>query len=549
MERLAQKRKVSAAAGLALGVALVYARVSTTKQGEEGTSLDSQASACIAHAEKLGYQVGRVTKEVYSGAELFDRPLLSRDRADIRAGVFQAVIVYAIDRLSRQIGHLAIISEECERADAKLIFVMEDLDNSPEGKLLQSVKAYVAEVEREKIKERTLRGKRARLLAGKIHNVGRELYGYRRDKERAVRVIHEPEARVVSQIFQWVALEAAGMQTVTKMLNRAGVPSPWASKGEGQSPWNAKTVRDILRNPNYKGETVVWRYQAVNKTTTLRPDNECIRLPKGVTPAIVTPEMWQRAQERLETNKGEARRNEVRPYLLRGHIVCAECGARMYPIPNGTRERPSRYYRCSMSIRYSSCRALSVPADLCEDWTWEEVKRFLRNPDLIAAETERLQSGGIEPQLIRDREVAQRALERQTRGVQRLVRRLREADDELAAIIERELLQAEREKQQILNTIAELDALIARQEQAAVNLRSLHEYCCDVEQALETFDFAGRRLALEALGAEVVGAGREWKLIANLPFYNVEPVTSCSARCQSRRSGGDVCVRRDEIRV
>src|SRR4051812_39730730 len=80
-------------------VALVYCRVSTQKQEDKGTSLDSQAAAGIAHAEKLGYQVGRVTKEAYSGAELFDRPLLTRDRADIRAGKFQAVIVYAMDRL------------------------------------------------------------------------------------------------------------------------------------------------------------------------------------------------------------------------------------------------------------------------------------------------------------------------------------------------------------------------------------------------------------------------------------------------------------------
>ena len=458
---------------------------------------------------------------------MFDRPKLSHDRADIRAGKFQAVIVYAIDRLSRKIGHLAIISEEVERAGAKLISVTEEVDQTAQGMLMQSVKAYVAEVEREKIKERTLRGKRARLHAGKIHNVGRELYGYRRDKERAVRVIYEPEARIVSQIFQWVALEAAGMQTVAKMLNRAGVPSPWASKGEGQSPWNAKTIRDILRNPNYKGETVVWRYQTVKKRQTFRPDDECIRLPAGVTPAIVTPEVWQRAQERLETNKGEARRNEVRPYLLRGHIVCAECGARMYPIPNGTRERPSRYYRCSMGIRYSSCRALSIPADLCEDWAWEEVKRFLRNPDLIAAEAKRLQADGIDPQLTRDREVAQRALEQQTRGAQRLVRRLREADDQLASIIERELLEVEREKQQNFNTIAEFEALIARQEQAAVNLRTLHEYCRDVEQALEAFDFTEKRLALEALGAEIVGAGREWGLTAKFPLHNVESVTSC----------------------
>src|SRR5918998_4301956 len=85
--------------------ALIYCRVSTQKQEDEGTSLDSQAAACIAHAEKLGYRIGRITKEVYSGAELFDRPLLSRDRADIRAGMYKAVVVYAIDRLSRDIAH------------------------------------------------------------------------------------------------------------------------------------------------------------------------------------------------------------------------------------------------------------------------------------------------------------------------------------------------------------------------------------------------------------------------------------------------------------
>src|SRR5437660_667077 len=67
-------------------VALIYCRVSTKSQEEEGTSLDSQAQACVAHAETLGYAVGRVTREVFTGAELWDRPLLARDRADIKQG-------------------------------------------------------------------------------------------------------------------------------------------------------------------------------------------------------------------------------------------------------------------------------------------------------------------------------------------------------------------------------------------------------------------------------------------------------------------------------
>src|SRR5205085_11001877 len=164
-----------------------------------------QTDACINRAKSLGYTVGRITKEVYSGAELFERPKLSLDRADIRAGMFQAVIVYAIDRLSRDVAHLAIISDEIERAGAKLIFVTEDLDNTPEGKLMQSVRGYVAEVERQKIRERCVRGKRQKALNGKVLRGGTDLFGYSYNKEQGVRVINETEAQVVRQIFQWAA--------------------------------------------------------------------------------------------------------------------------------------------------------------------------------------------------------------------------------------------------------------------------------------------------------------------------------------------------------
>ncbi|HYX71750.1 MAG TPA: recombinase family protein, partial [Nitrososphaera sp.] len=209
--------------------ALIYCRVSTVKQEEEGTSLDSQAAACIEHAEKLGYFVARITKEVFSGAELFDRPLLSRDRADIRAGRFDAVVVYAIDRLSRDVAHLAILSEEVERAGATLIFVTEDLDDSPEGKLMTSVKAYVAEVERLKIRERCVRGKRQKALNGKVVRGGTDLYGYSYDKDHGVRVIKEDEARVVRQIYRWI-LEGVSTRKVIQRLNEQGIPSPARGK-------------------------------------------------------------------------------------------------------------------------------------------------------------------------------------------------------------------------------------------------------------------------------------------------------------------------------
>ena len=85
--------------------ALVYCRISTGNSAE-GTSLESQKAACISLATQLGYTVARVTEEVFSAAELYGRPKLARDRADIRAGMFQALVVYAIDRLSRDTAHL-----------------------------------------------------------------------------------------------------------------------------------------------------------------------------------------------------------------------------------------------------------------------------------------------------------------------------------------------------------------------------------------------------------------------------------------------------------
>src|SRR4028118_518814 len=88
-------------------LALVYARVSTTRQGEEATSLASQVEACTKHAETLGYKVAETVREVYSGAYLLDRPLLNEKRERIRAGAYDAVVVYDIDRLNRNVAHFA----------------------------------------------------------------------------------------------------------------------------------------------------------------------------------------------------------------------------------------------------------------------------------------------------------------------------------------------------------------------------------------------------------------------------------------------------------
>src|SRR5205823_14330920 len=116
---------------------------------------------------------------VHTGVELWERRELTRLREAIRHGEIEILIVYAIDRLARDPVHLGVILTEAEHHKVTVEFVTEPLDNSPEGQLIRFVRGYAAKVEHEKIKERTMRGTRARVERGLPTATGRRpRYGY-----------------------------------------------------------------------------------------------------------------------------------------------------------------------------------------------------------------------------------------------------------------------------------------------------------------------------------------------------------------------------------
>ena len=89
-----------------------------------------------------------------------------------------AVICYAIDRLSGDPVHLGVVLSEAEHHGVDVEFVTEPVDDSPEGQLIRFVRGYAAKVEHEKIKERTMRGQIARVESGKPTVGPRPPYGY-----------------------------------------------------------------------------------------------------------------------------------------------------------------------------------------------------------------------------------------------------------------------------------------------------------------------------------------------------------------------------------
>jgi hypothetical protein len=107
-------------------------------------------------------------------------------------------------------------------------------------------------------------------------------------------------------------------------------------------------------------------------------------------------------------------------------------------------------------------------------------------------------------------------------------------DDFPLDLVKQQITTAERERERWQATIAELEARMAREHLQVEQLDALQAYCARVAQNLETFGFAEKRLALEALGICVVASGREWSLRGSIPLG--PPPEQSSQRIRERIS-------------
>jgi DNA invertase Pin-like site-specific DNA recombinase len=495
--------------------ALVYCRVSSGLLAE-GTSLESQRDACVEYAIKLGYMVSSVYEEVFSGAELFARPKLSLARADIRAGKVRAVIAYSIDRLTRSEAHLAILIDECSRAGCRLIFVTGDSS---------AAEAYAADLERQNIRERTSRGRRAKLLRGSVVFPGSNLYGYRPDHAAGVYRVEESEAHIVRRIFAMCS-QGRGMHSIASTFNREGIPSPKSDKWVG-ARWSSGTVSMILNSRSYMGEEVCWKTKrGEGQRDFVRPESEWVRLPDGVRPAIISEELWEACQQNIHARAARMRNNRYYPTLLRGHIFCAECGATM--IRSYFKRGKYEYlkYRCGSRWRPfdTGCRGEAVSLDAVTQWAWEKVKETLLD---CGGEWSLDEVAEIEfHPLAADLQAAQRAFEKNDHGLTALVSYLRNSanDPTIRPYIEREIAQATREKQQLEKTLKELEAQTGEARRCAIDLRRLSECGAFARENLENLSFDDQVLAVRGLGVKVYANGEDpsgWRYVVSMP---IEPM-------------------------
>ena len=153
---MSRARRVEAANGPARMIG--YARVSTEEQAREGISMDAQRERLAAYCTAQGYELVTIETDNGTSGRIAPgkRPGLARALACIRRGDAEGLLALKLDRISRSTRDVLDLVDESRRRGWRLVSVGEQLDTgSAAGRLVVTVLAALAEMEREQVAERT----------------------------------------------------------------------------------------------------------------------------------------------------------------------------------------------------------------------------------------------------------------------------------------------------------------------------------------------------------------------------------------------------------
>lgn len=483
-------------------------RVSSEEQRERET-IEIQRDFLTQYCGLYGLEIAGVYADdgVSGTIPLQERPEGRRLLEDARAGKFTTVLVSKLDRLGRTLLVIVDAHDRLDAAGVSLRSGREPIDTStPSGRLIFQMLASFAEYDRENIAERTQAGLHRAFRAGKY--MGRLPYGYRAD-ENARLVIVPEEAEVVRGIFQSIA-DGATLYAEARRLNGMGVPGVGHRYGSKERVpgrlWTTTTVGGIVRQRAYSGTHVV----KINGETIERE-----------VPAIVSPELQQRARAALGENKRRPRREDSRRYLLAGLVRCETCGYGCSGHATWGRGKRYSYYSC---ITNKPGRAAKIPAhgapyvraEWLEDTVWSDVRRFLKHPGevLERVREQNIAGGGDDAEDLAQRheDLAKRLAAKQAEKDRyiRLYAQGHISEEELAVYIADLKLQADNLRLLLASVEAELSQ---SQEQAALAdtveawLYALRERLEEVEEdTAEGFEARRRLVNLLVSG---ITAGRQ----------------------------------------
>ncbi|HJT58431.1 MAG TPA: recombinase family protein [Ktedonobacteraceae bacterium] len=504
----------------------MYLRVSTEEQKEKQTIASQRSFGERYFASHNILVYGWYADDGVSGIiPLEQRPEGARLLKDAQSGKIDTVFVYRLDRLGRDPRLILNIISELESHGVQVKSLTENIDaSSPAGRFLITILGGVAGLERETIIQRSVEGTnrlaRNGAWLGGIVPFGYLAIGKGVDSrlvvsEKLIPGFHLSEAEVVRIIYRMAAEELKSCQAIADHLNALGIPSSHVPD-ENDPPrgkrlatiakrWTAGHIRNMLVSTTYKGLHRYGRRTAKEREVFERE-----------VPAIVSPDLWERAQKALHDRQLADPRSSTntRPYLLRGVIKCGMCGLTYIGAASPPRNGKERvYYVChgknQLRGRYGAegkkCPSKIVKALDLEAAIWKDIETFLRNPtDVIALLAQQLHlQAGEEEQLYTERARQQQESQRLEREKDTVITLFRKGRIDEAAL-DRQLDQLQLDEANVQKELEDIQEQLQRLQKKVDGLRYAHELLHRLSERLEqplTWDI--KRELVEALVEEI----------------------------------------------
>ena len=332
--------------------AVVYARYSSDSQSEQ--SIEGQLRVCQEYAKNNQILiVDTYIDRAMTGTNDL-RPDFQRMIRDSSKRQWNYVIVYKLDRFSRNKYETTIHKHTLHNNGVKVLSAMENIPDTPEGIILESLLEGMNQYYSAELSQKVHRGLNESYLKGQFTG-GATLYGY--DVVNKKIVINPTESEIVKEIFTKYALGYTGVSIANDLKSR-GVRTK-----EGKY-LNVARIYKLIKNPKFIGQTI-----HNGKVYT------------NIYPAIIDEQTWQKVQDVRNTNKhAHGRKKEVYNFILSGKLVCGHCH-HLIVGESGTSETTGKhyYYNClSRRRKKAVCNFHAVKKQWLEDLviqtTWQLLK-------------------------------------------------------------------------------------------------------------------------------------------------------------------------------
>ncbi len=347
------------------GLIAIYSRKS--KFTGKGESIGNQVELCRDYVRNMFGEASAdrcavFEDEGFSGGNL-KRPDFQRMMADVRKRKFKAIVVYRLDRISRNINDFTGLIDELTKLDVSFVSIREQFDTStPMGRAMMFIISVFSQLERETIAERIRDNMHELAKTGRWLG-GNAPTGFRSEavskvtvdgkNRKSFKLVPVPEEEVIPKLVFDLYTETDSLTAVEAELlhrrirTRQGKDfTRFAIKGILQNPvymvadedafdyFKEREADVCFPKEAFDGTCGIMAYnrtdQEKGKTTVLLPVSQWI-VAIGRHPGLVPSRQWIKVQESLDRNKSKAyRKPRSNEALLTGLLFCS-CGDRMYP--------------------------------------------------------------------------------------------------------------------------------------------------------------------------------------------------------------------------